>query len=93
MDAIWRRAGSKRQGDSACRERACVDVHQMCGDGIEARRRGGKVVQATQRWVRTNDAEVETGLDERVITEGGRAALLCSRSAALEPCQRDGWRE
>jgi hypothetical protein len=41
-------AGRRRRGDVACGEWGCVDVHQMCGDGLEARQDGGEVVQAQQ---------------------------------------------
>jgi hypothetical protein len=42
-------AGARwRQGDLACGERGCVDVHQMW-DGIEARRNGGEVVWEQQQ--------------------------------------------
>jgi hypothetical protein len=47
----------------------------------------------TRRRVRTDGAEVETGLDERVAAERRRAAPLCSQTAELEPCQHGSWRE
>ncbi|KAJ7815819.1 hypothetical protein B0H14DRAFT_2603135 [Mycena olivaceomarginata] len=90
--------GDDGEGTWSAGKRGGVDVHQMCGDGIEARRDGGEAVQqarvglqerdadlvwlgSTRRRVRTDGAEVETGLDERVAAEGRRAAPLCSRCA------------
>jgi hypothetical protein len=65
-ERVWIRfgsapAGRRCRGDVACGERGCLDVHQMCGDGTEARRDGGVAVRAQQQG-RVGVQEREAGM-------------------------------